>query len=104
MSQYVNEVLENLKKKYPWETEFLQAATEVLNSLAPVVDKDPKYRKHKILERIVEPERIISFRVTWQDDKGEIQVNNGWRVQFNSALGPYKGGLRFPPAAPLGSL
>ncbi len=97
MSQYVNEVLEGLKKKYPWETLFIQAATEILQSLAPVVEADPKYRKHKVLERLVEPERIISFRVCWQDDKGDYQVNNGWRVQFNSAIGPYKGGIRFHP-------
>lgn len=97
MSQYVNEVLEGLKKKYPWEPLFLQAATEILHSLAPVVEADPKYRKHKILERLVEPERIVSFRVCWQDDKGEVQVNNGWRVQFSSAIGPYKGGIRFHP-------
>ena len=97
MSQYVNEVLENLKKKYPAEPLFIQAATEILNSLAPVVEAEPKYRKHKVLERLVEPERIISFRVCWQDDKGEIQVNNGYRVQFNSAIGPYKGGIRFHP-------
>jgi glutamate dehydrogenase (NADP+) len=97
MSQYVTEVLEGLKKKYPWETLFIQAATEILNSLAPVVEADPKYRKHKILERLVEPERIVSFRVCWQDDKGEYQINNGWRVQFNSAIGPYKGGIRFHP-------
>ncbi len=97
MSQYVNEVLENLKKKYPAEPLFIQAAMEILNSLAPVVEAEPKYRKHKVLERLVEPERIISFRVCWQDDKGEIQVNNGYRVQFNSAIGPYKGGIRFHP-------
>lgn len=97
MSQYVNEVLEGLKKKYPWETLFIQAATEILQSLAPVVEADPKYRKHKVLERLVEPERIVAFRVCWQDDKGEYQINNGWRVQFNSAIGPYKGGIRFHP-------
>ncbi len=97
MSAYVDEVLEGLKKKYPWETLFLQAATEILQSLGPVVDADPKYRQHKILERLVEPERIVSFRVCWQDDKGQVQVNNGWRVQFSSAIGPYKGGIRFHP-------
>ena len=97
MSQYVNEVLDGLKKKYPWETLFLQAATEILQSLAPVVEADPKYRKHRILERLVEPERIVSFRVCWQDDRGEYHVNNGWRVQFSSAIGPYKGGIRFHP-------
>lgn len=98
MSAYVDEVLEGLRKKYPWETLFLQAATEILQSLGPVVDADPKYRQHKILERLVEPERIISFRVCWQDDKGQVQVNNGWRVQFSSAIGPYKGGIRFHPS------
>jgi glutamate dehydrogenase (NADP+) len=104
MSQYVNEVLEGLKKKYPWETLFIQAATEILNSLAPVVEADPKYRKHKVLERLVEPERIVAFRVCWQDDKGEYQINNGWRVQFNSAIGPYKGGIRFHPTVSLDTL
>ncbi len=104
MSQYVNEVLEGLKKKYPWETLFIQAATEILNSLAPVVEADPKYRKHKVLERLVEPERIVAFRVCWQDDKGEYQINNGWRVQFNSAIGPYKGGIRFHPNVNLDTL
>ena len=104
MSQYVNEVLESLKKKSPWENLFIQAATEILNSLAPVMDKEPKYKKHAILERIVEPERIIAFRVPWVDDKGIIRVNNGWRVQFNSAIGPYKGGIRFHPNVNLDTL
>jgi len=104
MSQYVNEVLEGLKKRAPWETLFIQAATEILNSLAPVLEKEPKYRNHKILERIVEPERAIGFRVCWQDDKGVNQINNGWRVQFNSAIGPYKGGIRFHPNVTLDTL
>ncbi len=104
MSQYVNEVLESLKKKAPWETLFIQAATEILNSLAPVMDKEPKYKKNAILERLVEPERVIGFRVPWVDDKGVIRVNNGWRVQFNSAIGPYKGGIRFHPNVNLDTL
>ena len=104
MSQYVNEVLESLKKKAPWETLFIQAATEILNSLAPVMDKEPKYKKNAILERIVEPERVIGFRVPWVDAKGVIRVNPGWRVQFNSAIGPYKGGIRFHPNVTLDTL
>jgi len=104
MSQYVNDVLSTLKRKYPWETLFIQAATEILNSLAPVVDKEPKYKKNAILERIVEPERIIAFRVPWVDDKGTIHIHNGWRVQFNSAIGPYKGGIRFHPNVALDTL
>ena len=104
MSQYVNEVLESLKKKAPWETLFIQAATEILNSLAPVMDKEPKYKKSAILERIVEPERVIGFRVPWVDAKGVIRVNPGWRVQFNSAIGPYKGGIRFHPNVTLDTL
>ena len=103
-SQYVNEVLETLKKKAPWETLFIQATTEILNSLAPVLEKEPKYKKHAILERITEPERVIGFRVPWVDDKGQIRVNNGWRVQFNSAIGPYKGGIRFHPNVVLDTL
>ncbi|MFA4838981.1 MAG: Glu/Leu/Phe/Val dehydrogenase dimerization domain-containing protein, partial [Candidatus Neomarinimicrobiota bacterium] len=101
---YVQTVLENLRAKYPWEKEFLQAATEVLESLEEVVDKNPKYKRAKILERIVEPERVIIFRVPWVDDRGEVQVNVGYRVQFNSAIGPYKGGLRFHPAVTLSML
>ena len=104
MSQYVDEVLEGLKKRAPWETLFIQAATEILHSLAPVLDKEPKYKKNAILERIVEPERTISFRVPWVDDKGQIHINNGWRVQFNSAIGPYKGGIRFHPNVTMDTL
>jgi glutamate dehydrogenase (NADP+) len=104
MSQYVNEVLEGLKKKAPWESLFIQAATEILHSLAPVLEKEPKYKKNAILERIVEPERAISFRVPWVDDKGQIRIHNGWRVQFNSAIGPYKGGIRFHPNVTLDTL
>ncbi len=104
MSHYVDEVISSIKERLPWEKEFIQSVEEVLNSLRVVVDKDPRYKKHKILERIVEPERAISFRVCWQDDKGEIQINRGYRVQFNSAIGPYKGGLRFHPSVNLSIL
>jgi len=90
--------LESIKKKYYWEKEFIQAVTEVLHSLKSVLDKEPKYVKYKIVERLVEPERIIQFRVFWHDDEGEIHVNTGFRIEFNSALGPYKGGLRFHPS------
>src|SRR5467141_3800923 len=93
----VQEVLEVVKKRNPNEPEFLQAVTEVLESIEPVVQRNKKYRDGKILERIVEPERMIQFRVPWIDDKGQIQVNRGYRIQMNSALGPYKGGLRFHP-------
>ncbi|HAZ22895.1 MAG TPA: NADP-specific glutamate dehydrogenase, partial [Firmicutes bacterium] len=101
MNQYVSGIIEDLRKKNPGEPEFIQAATEVLESLSVVVDKDPKYQKYGILERIVEPERSIIFRVPWQDDKGQIHVNRGYRVQFNSAIGPYKGGIRFAPSVNL---
>lgn len=104
MNKYVATVLKGLKDRYPWESEFLQAATEVLESLSPVFDKEPKYEKYKILDRIVEPERTIMFRVPWVDDKGEIHVNRGYRVQFNSAIGPYKGGIRFHPKVTLSTL
>src|SRR5437899_4757814 len=93
----VQEVLEIVKKRNPNEPEFLQAVTEVLVSIEPAVQRHKKYRDGKILERIVEPERMIQFRVPWIDDKGQIHVNRGYRVQMNSALGPYKGGLRFHP-------
>ncbi len=104
MNNYVHRVLDSLSKTYSWETEFLQAAKEVLESLSFVMDKDKKYEKHRILERITEPERLISFKVVWTDDKGEVQVNRGYRVQFNSAIGPYKGGLRFHPSVNQGIL
>ena len=104
MNTYVERVLKNLQETYPWEKEFLQAATEVLGSLSLVMDRESKYEQARILERIVEPERTILFRVEWVDDKGLIQVNRGYRVQFNSAIGPYKGGLRFHPSVNLGIL
>ena len=95
---YLNEVLENLKKKNINEPEFLQAAQEVLTTLKPVIEKHPEFKQSALLERISEPERLISFRVPWVDDKGQVQVNRGYRVQFNGAIGPYKGGLRFHPS------
>lgn len=101
---YIQEVIELVKKKNPGEAEFHQAVEEVLYSLEPVIERHPEYRKHKILERIVEPERVVMFRVPWTDDKGEVQVNRGFRIQFNSAIGPYKGGLRFHPTVYLGML
>ncbi len=104
MNGYVERVLNQLKGAYPWEKEFQQAATEVLESLNLVMDKEPKYEQARILERIVEPERVVLFRVEWVDDNGDIQVNRGYRVQFNSAIGPYKGGLRFHPSVNLSIL
>lgn len=101
---YVAEVLDTVSRRNAGEPEFLQAVREVLESLGPVLDKHPKYREAQILERIVEPERQIVFRVAWQDDAGKVQVNRGFRVQFNSAIGPYKGGLRFHPSVNLGIL
>ncbi len=99
---YVKEVFNYLKRTSPSQTEFYQAAEEVLESLRPLMEKYPKYREHKIIERIVEPERQILFRVNWVDDHGVIQVNKGYRIEFNSALGPYKGGLRFHPSVNAG--
>ena len=99
---YVHEVLEQLKKQNANEPEFIQAATEVLESLAPVIDKNPKFQKAGLLERLVEPERQIKFRVPWVDDNGNVHVNRGYRVEFNSAIGPYKGGLRFHPSVNIG--
>ncbi len=104
MNRYAEEVLSYLKKKYFWEKEFLQAVEEVFNSISLLLDRDPKYKKEKILERLVEPERVIMFRVPWRDDRGEIHVNTGYRVEFNSTLGPYKGGLRFHPSVNLSIL
>jgi len=101
---YVQNVLETVKKRNPNEPEFLQAVEEVLSTLAPVIKKRPQYEKAHILERIVEPERVIMFRVPWMDDKGEFHVNRGFRVEFNSAIGPYKGGLRFRSTVTLGML
>ncbi len=99
---YLEKVLEDLKAKNPGQDEFIQATTEVLLSLAPVIEQHPEYEKAALLERLVEPERQIMFRVPWVDDNGNVQVNRGYRVQFNSAIGPYKGGLRFAPNVYLG--
>ncbi|MCL2269978.1 MAG: NADP-specific glutamate dehydrogenase [Treponema sp.] len=96
--QYVERTLETVKKRYPGETEFHQAVTEVLESLIPVIEKNHEFEEAGILERIVEPERQIIFRVPWVDDRGKVQVNRGMRMQYNSALGPYKGGIRFHPS------
>ena len=99
---YTERVLAQLKEKNAGEPEFIQAATEVLATLQPVFDKYPEYEQAGLLERIVEPERQIMFRVPWVDDKGKVQVNRGFRVQFNSAIGPYKGGIRLHPSVNLG--
>ena len=97
-------IFEELKKNTAGELEFHQAVEEVLESIAPVLEKHPEYRNLKIVERILEPERTIIFRVPWTDDKGEIHVNRGYRVEFNSAIGPYKGGIRFHPSVNLSIL
>ena len=99
MANYTERVLNDLKVRYANEPEFLQAATEILTTLKPVIERnEAKYEKAALLERFVEPERIITFRVPWIDDQGQVQVNRGYRVQYNSAIGPYKGGLRFHPS------
>ena len=104
MSSQVEAFMSNVRMKNPEESEFLQAVEEVVESLMPVLDKYPHYREAKVLERIVEPERVIMFRVPWIDDAGVVQVNRGFRIEFNSAIGPYKGGLRFHPSVNLGIL
>ncbi|MBN2053928.1 NADP-specific glutamate dehydrogenase [bacterium] len=104
MSAFVKEFMDMVVAKNPGEKEFHQAVSEVVESLALVIERHPEYRQAKILERIVEPERVILFRVPWMDDRGEVQVNKGYRVEFNSAIGPYKGGLRFHPSVNLGIL
>ena len=95
---YVQRVIDSVAKKHANEPEFVQTVTEVLTSLVPVIEQHPEYEKAGLLERMVEPERQIAFRVTWVDDEGKVQVNTGYRVQFNGAIGPYKGGLRFHPS------
>jgi glutamate dehydrogenase/leucine dehydrogenase len=104
MSYRVQEFMEKVKAKNPSELEFHQAVQEVVESLMPFIEKNPKYLKARVLERLVEPERVLMFRVSWVDDKGEVQVNRGFRIQMNSAIGPYKGGLRFHPSVNLGIL
>ncbi|HHV32515.1 NADP-specific glutamate dehydrogenase [Caproiciproducens sp. LBM24188] len=101
---YIEEQLAELIKRNQSEPEFIQAATEVLESIAPVIEQNPKYQEAGILERLTEPDRQIKFRVAWTDDNGKVQVNRGYRVQFNNAIGPYKGGLRFHPSVNLGVL
>lgn len=100
----ISEVIEKIKKQDPYEFEFHQAAEEVLESLEPTVKKHPEFVKAKIYERVVQPDRLMIFRVPWVDDKGEVQVNRGFRIQFNNAIGPYKGGLRFHPSVNLSIL
>ncbi|MFA6865521.1 MAG: Glu/Leu/Phe/Val dehydrogenase dimerization domain-containing protein, partial [Sphaerochaetaceae bacterium] len=100
----LEKVVSEIERKNPGQKEFLQACREVIESVLPVINDNPLYIKNKILERITEPDRIIEFRVCWEDDNGEIQVNRGWRVQFNNAIGPYKGGLRFHPSVTLDTL
>ena len=104
MNAYIERVIEDVKKKNASEPEFIQTVEEVLRSLEPAIEKHPEYEANKLLERLVEPERIIQFRVVWMDDQGKPQVNRGYRVQFNSAIGPYKGGLRFHPAVYVGMM
>ncbi|RLF37699.1 MAG: NADP-specific glutamate dehydrogenase [Thermoplasmata archaeon] len=104
MEEYIEQLMEKVVEKNPGEKEFHQAVREVLESIEPVIKKNPRYQKEKVLERIVEPERVIMFRVTWEDDNGEIHVNRGYRVEFNGAIGPYKGGLRFHPTVNLSIL
>lgn len=101
---HCTEFIEQIASKNPNESEFIQAVTEVSENILPFIEENPRYKKFKILERITEPERVIQFRITWVDDKGEIQINKGYRVQMNSAIGPYKGGLRFHPTVNLSIL
>ena len=101
MASYAEKVLAQVKANNPGEPEFHQAVTEVLESLKVVVDNDPVYEQTGLLERLVEPERVLMFRVPWVDDEGRVRINKGYRVQFNSAIGPYKGGLRFHPSVNL---
>jgi glutamate dehydrogenase (NADP+) len=101
---YINSVVDGVIAKNPAEPEFHQACREVIGSLTPVLERHPEYRAARLLERIVEPERVLMFRVPWQDDRGDVQVNRGFRIEMNSAIGPYKGGLRFHPSVNLGIL
>jgi glutamate dehydrogenase (NADP+) len=100
----VNEFMAKIIARNPGEKEFHQAVKEVTESLVPFIEENPKYKTAKILERLAEPERVILFRVPWVDDKGEIQINKGYRIEMNSAIGPYKGGLRLHPTVNLGIL
>ena len=96
MNAYVQSVIDNVKKKHGNEPEFVQTVEEVFSSISPVIDAHPEYVKADLLNRMVEPERMFTFRVVWMDDKGDYHTNIGYRCQFNGAIGPYKGGLRFP--------
>jgi len=104
VSEYIDALMEDVVARNPQQPEFHQAARDVATSLAPVFDRHSVYKEQKVLERILEPERVISFRVTWVDDAGEVQINRGYRVEMSSAIGPYKGGLRFHPSVYLGIL
>ena len=97
-SEYLNDLMARVERRNPGEPEFHQTVREVLESIEPVLEQRPEYVKAGVIERLVEPERIIKFRVPWVDDNGNVVVNRGFRIQFNSAIGPYKGGLRFHPS------
>ena len=100
----VNEFMESVSKRDAQQPEFLQAVQEVAETVIPFIEENPKYKQAKILERMVEPERVIMFRVPWIDDQGEVQINRGYRIEMNSAIGPYKGGLRFHPSVDISIL
>ena len=100
----LNKFMAELERKNPAQPEFIKAAKEVIETVIDFVNENPRYVKNKVLERITEPDRVFSFKVEWEDDNGEIQVNKGYRIQFNNAIGPYKGGLRFHPNVTLGTL
>ncbi|MFT5153974.1 MAG: glutamate dehydrogenase (NADP+), partial [Planctomycetota bacterium] len=104
MQDYTAELMDSVKAKNPSEPEFHQAVEEVAESLGVVFERHPEYRSAKILERLIEPERVLMFRVPWMDERGEVRVNRGFRIEMNSAIGPYKGGLRFHPSVNLGIL
>ena len=104
MNEYVSSLMSDVKAKNPAQPEFHQAVEEVAESLGLVLECHPEYRQAKVLERIIEPERVILFRVPWLDDKGQVQLNRGFRIEMNSAIGPYKGGLRFHPSVNLSIL
>ena len=104
MQKYVDDVLALVKQRDPDQPEFYNTVREVFTSIVPFLEKNPQYKAAKMLERMIEPERIVTFRVVWQDDKNETHINRGYRVQMNSAIGPYKGGLRFHPSVNLSIL
>ena len=100
----LNQFLETVQRRDPYQSEYLQAVREVLDSLWPFIERNPRYASNALLERLVEPERVIQFRVNWVDDKGQTQVNRAFRIQHNNAIGPYKGGMRFHPSVNLSIL